>query len=306
MRSRPPGFALLAVLWITAMLSVMAMSHASSARVDAEGIRNMYRRQLLENDLRSALVLGEHEYEKFKANKALFQKKDEVEGKTGKTLNLWYPRFEPYNATIGGRHIFIRLADLSGKMALTALNSALMNKILEACGADEPTRNDIRDAWLDWEDTDNFHRLNGAESEYYKKTAGGYLAKNAKMENPEEFLLLKGITPELYFGTEDHPGLVHFLAVQGSSTVMDVNNAHPQAFTLIKDINSEDIEKIVDLRREKPIQKMEELNEIIPAQIMSEFKKHFGLPPSAGIYLQASGHENATTGQGLETVLGRS
>ncbi|NCC60286.1 MAG: hypothetical protein EOM12_04960 [Verrucomicrobiae bacterium] len=300
---RSSGFALLAVLWITAVLSVLAMSYATSARVDVEGIRNMHRRQILDNDLLSALVLGEHEYKKFVANMALWNKKDEIESRTGKALNLWHPRFEPFNATIRGQTVFIRMTDLSGKIALSAANSALMNKILEACGIDEPGRDEIRDVWLDWEDGDDLHRLNGAETDYYQNTVGGYMAKNAKMENPEELLLLKGVTPKIYYGSEKHPGLIYFFSARGSSTVMDVNSAHPRAFAMVKDLSDQDIERIVNLRMEKPIQNLDDLNEIIPAQTMSEFKKYFGFPPSVGIQLQASIHENSTFDQGMVKLL---
>jgi general secretion pathway protein K len=302
---RDKGFALLAVLWIAAMLSVIAMSYATSARVDAEGARNILRRQKLDDALYSGLVFGEHEYEKYTANQGLSAKQEEIESTTGKELNLWYPRFEPYNATIGGRTVFIRLRDLSGKMALSAVDSALMTRILEACGADEPTRNDIKNAWLDWEDEDDLHRLNGAETDFYLKTAGAYMAKNAEMENPEELLLVKGVTRELYYGTEEYPGLIDFLGMEGSSSVMDVNSAGPKAFLLVENLSSRDIENILALRKEKPIRKMAELNDVVPVQAMSEFKKYFGLPASSGVAVQASLHANATEFQGLTRVFGQ-
>ena len=51
--------------------------------------------------------------------------------------------------------------------------------------------------------------------------------------------------------------------------------------------------------------KMAELNDVVPVQAMSEFKKYFGLPASSGVAVQAASHADATDFQGLTRVLSR-
>src|SRR5260221_482777 len=54
---------------------------------------------------------------------------------------------------------------------------------------------------------DNDTRINGAESEYYKTLDPPYVAKNGPIDDLSELLLIKGITPEMYWGpnSTNHP-----------------------------------------------------------------------------------------------------
>lgn len=53
--------------------------------------------------------------------------------------------------------------------------------------------------WLDYGDMDE-SRQEGAENEYYASLEIPYPCKNGPMDSIEELLLIKGITPELYYG----------------------------------------------------------------------------------------------------------
>lgn len=53
--------------------------------------------------------------------------------------------------------------------------------------------------WLDYGDNDE-ERAEGAESSYYEGLEIPYPCKNGPMDSIEELLLIKGITPELYYG----------------------------------------------------------------------------------------------------------
>jgi len=58
---------------------------------------------------------------------------------------------------------------------------------------------DPTDAILDWLDPDDEPRPDGAESDYYAGLETPYACKNGPMDSIEELLLIKGITPELFF-----------------------------------------------------------------------------------------------------------
>jgi type II secretory pathway component PulK len=60
----------------------------------------------------------------------------------------------------------------------------------------------LTDAIIDWCDQDDNVSVNGAESEYYEPL--GYVAKNALIDDLRELLLIKDITPEMYWGTAEN------------------------------------------------------------------------------------------------------
>jgi DNA uptake protein ComE-like DNA-binding protein len=61
---------------------------------------------------------------------------------------------------------------------------------------------DVADAILDYIDTDDNPRDQGAEIDYYSSLPHGYAPRNAPPVSIEELLLVRGVTPELLFGQD--------------------------------------------------------------------------------------------------------
>jgi len=61
---------------------------------------------------------------------------------------------------------------------------------------------DVADAILDWIDADDETREYGAESDYYIGLDPPYAPKNGPLDTVEELLLVRGVTPQLMFGTD--------------------------------------------------------------------------------------------------------
>jgi type II secretory pathway component PulK len=59
----------------------------------------------------------------------------------------------------------------------------------------------VSDSILDWIDSDDLPRVAGAESDYYQGLAVPYYAKNAPIDDLSELLLVKDVTPEMYWGS---------------------------------------------------------------------------------------------------------
>lgn len=74
--------------------------------------------------------------------------------------------------------------------------------------------NSIKD-WLDSGDDDAITGLTGAESGYYQDLEPAYGCRNGPIADLEEMLLIKGITPELFYGDGENPGISRFLTVYG-------------------------------------------------------------------------------------------
>jgi general secretion pathway protein K len=76
--------------------------------------------------------------------------------------------------------------------------------------------NSLKD-WLDTGDDDAITGLSGAETSYYESRQPPYPARNAPIPDLNDLLLVKGITPELFFGTSQLPGIASFLTVHGAA-----------------------------------------------------------------------------------------
>ena len=74
--------------------------------------------------------------------------------------------------------------------------------------------NSVKD-WLDSGDDDATTGLSGAESNYYEDLTLPYASRNGPIPDLNELLLIKGITPELYYGQGETPGLSQHMTVHG-------------------------------------------------------------------------------------------
>ena len=85
----------------------------------------------------------------------------------------------------------------------------------------------IIEAIIDWLDEDDEPLgFGGAESSYYQGLVTPYEPRNGPMEFIEELLLVKGITDELYFGTEGIPGLASLVTPHGRDGKININTAN--------------------------------------------------------------------------------
>ena len=78
-------------------------------------------------------------------------------------------------------------------------------------GADAGEMTPVVNCILDWIDPDDNPRIQGAENSYYQDLSPSYYVKNGPIDDLSELLLIKGITPELYWGitsTNYQPGAI--------------------------------------------------------------------------------------------------
>lgn len=295
-KTNPQGFALLAVFWIILLLSLLCLGYATAARFRAQAALNR-KRQLVDRYLyRSAREKGFHEFLKGRSNRVLLHKQEEIETIAEEAINLWFPRFEPYDYTLKDQHLAVRLLDEKGKFSVNDIPVSLWQEILAACGLPlGAEQTGIINAVKDWIDPDDEHRLDGAENDYYQSLEHPYACKNYFIETLEELLLIKGITPELYYGTEEFPGLRSFLSVYGERQKIDVNCALPAAFRLVEGMPAETIEEIVKLRRETPLRSLQEVSEVVPAENYSQLTRFFTVSQSP-VYLSIAVSKKADDG----------
>jgi general secretion pathway protein K len=129
------------------------------------------------------------------------------------------------------------ISDEYGKLNLNALTggrseSGEANQTLEETLrfllAERGAEEDVTDAILDWLDPDDDPRSLGAEYDYYQSLETPYTCKNGPMSSIEELLLVRGMTPDIYFGDPslDQLPLPELLTVSGhTSGQVNINTA---------------------------------------------------------------------------------
>ena len=141
-------------------------------------------------------------------------------------------------------------------------------------GRDRRTSKEIDavvDAILDWVDVDRQTRANGAEDKYYLGLNPPYRPKNGYFESPEELLLVRGVTPELYYGTNDNPGLRDLISVDSQRISINPNTAPPVLLGILLGKDADGLAALEAARGASPDSFAEELQ----AQAVQ-----VGLPPT--------------------------
>jgi general secretion pathway protein K len=106
---------------------------------------------------------------------------------------------------------------------------------------------DLISALIDWLDKDS-ETDTGAEDDYYQSLDKPYLCKNGPMDCPEEIMLVKGMKPDYYYGTENYRGIGPYLAVNTGGRI-NVNTASEVVLRSLSD-NLDDAvaERVIDGR----------------------------------------------------------
>jgi len=83
----------------------------------------------------------------------------------------------------------------------------MMTQALILIGTDASEIPTIIGSIHDWIDRDDETSVNGAESEYYGALTVPYAPKNGPIDDLSELLLVKGVTPDIYWGpnSSNHP-----------------------------------------------------------------------------------------------------
>jgi type II secretory pathway component PulK len=105
------------------------------------------------------------------------------------------------NYPIGDGTVALKIVDLERKVNINTANTAVLQQALTAMGVGADDLSVVSDSIQDWIDPDDAQRIAGAENDYYQGLSPPYHAKNAPMDNLAELLLVKGVTPEMYWGT---------------------------------------------------------------------------------------------------------
>lgn len=168
----------------------------------------------------------------------------------GQTTPTRVPPLPRVRVPLGAGEFSYRITDEASRLNLNAGDPARLDRLLDALEIDRSQREIISDSVQDWRDGNELHRVHGAESDYYLKLPVPYRARNANIQDESELLQIRGVTPELYFGTGGRPGLgslVTAVAVNAASL-----NAAPPPVLKAVGLSDAEIEEVVRTRARTP------------------------------------------------------
>ena len=212
MNSRPPylslstsagagerGVVLILAVLAVVLLTTLAVAIAAAVRVELLASRSALERT-------QALFLAEAGINRARA--ILLYEDVSVDS----LQDPWGPDYEePLHLPqeLGSGSYRVRVIDASGRINVNRANHETLYNL-----TGDP---DIAAAIIDWRDPDDVVRPGGAEWEYYQALPWPYLPRNAPFQSLGELLLVKGMTPQLLFGSPDVPALADLLSVESVS-----------------------------------------------------------------------------------------
>ncbi|MBI3414949.1 MAG: general secretion pathway protein GspK [Verrucomicrobia bacterium] len=110
------------------------------------------------------------------------------------------------NNQVGEGRFSIKIVDAERKMNINLADEPILKQALFLAGVDPSASSSIVEAILDWRDPDDDPRIGGAESAYYLKLDPPYVAKNGPIDDISELLLIRDITPEMFWGGQSGAG----------------------------------------------------------------------------------------------------
>jgi general secretion pathway protein K len=206
-RHNSDGIALIMVMCAIVVLSILAAAFAYSIKVETRLAQNAdSEEQLLwlgtSGVQRACWILSQHP--PGEPYDSLNQKWAGGSGSLAES-NSVLSSVSLDNYPVGDGTVSIKIIDLERKVnintAIYPANSQMILQALTLMGVDASDISVVSDSILDWIDSDDLPRVAGVESDYYQGLPLPYYAKNAPLDDLSELLLVKGVMPEMYWGS---------------------------------------------------------------------------------------------------------
>ncbi len=246
------GIALMIVLWILTILMVIVFSFSYTARTESY----------------STLAFKNGAADKFLAEAGIergmmelfyrqFYKDQTVDIDSSQRWNI---DGTPYEGQLGDGFYTVRITSEQGKVDINAASEVVLKNLFLNLGIQSEEVDTLVDSIMDWRDPDNLQRLHGAESDYYLSLQNPYKAKDADFETLEGLLLVKGMTPDILYGTKDRKGVINFLTVNSKQEQIDINAAPKEVLMALPGVSPDLADSIIEYRKNKEIQSPNEVN----------------------------------------------
>ncbi len=264
------GVVLVMVLWVTAILSVMALEFSFAMRTEVNVARN-YKEQselqaMAEGGIQRAVaeMIYKHDSRIQQLRKTM--KPEELP----QEQREWIADGRAYPVPFKQGKCEVRLMGEGGKVNINLVSDTTLRKIMGQLGMEGEARDVVVDSILDWRDPDDLSRINGAENDYYQSLKEPYNPKNANFDSIEELLLVRGVTRDLFYGKkaqnegeegagDAQVGMKDIFSIYSAGEQVDINSASLLVLRAVLGLPTEIAKRIVSAREEKAFQNQQDV-----------------------------------------------
>ena len=283
-KSGEQGIALLMVLWILTILMVIVFSFSYMARTETYATMSfkggIEKKFLAEAGLERGIM--ELFYRQFYRSQTI-----DIEGR-----EIWKTDDTPYQGQVGDGLYTVRITDETAKVDINTVSEVVLKNLFLNLGVQAEEVDTIVDSIMDWKDPDDLHRLHGVESDYYMSLPNPYKARDANFETLEELLLVKGMTPEILYGTNEKKGAIDFLTLYSKQGEININSAPKEVLMSIPGITPELADAIIQRRKDAEIKDLGEIS--LPQEALNYLSTGEG--SSRAFTINSLGHKSNEAG----------
>ena len=295
---RDRGAILIVVLWVLLALSLIALSFAASIRTEVDAARNVVQQKQSYYMARAGIEYAI--YRILETQSAFYQAQQQAQNPG--LQQVPDVLLGSVSLSLAGGGADVAIGDESGKIGVNAAPPNLIYNLLLMIGVPGPTADVITDSIQDWIDPDELVHDFGAESDYYLGLKEPYPAKNGPIDVPEELLLIRGVTPEIYYGIKTKSdsgepielyGLQKYLTTFSNARQINVNSAPVPVLAAIPGLNYDVAVAIAQIRAEQPLTDPAQIGERIPG-ISGEALTFLSVMPTNVFSVNSLGHVNGS------------
>jgi general secretion pathway protein K len=178
------GIALIIVLWMLALLTVIANNLVFSLRTEVQSTAN---------SVASIRAEAAADAGVFKAIQELTRPETD--------LQRWQGNGLVHEWAFDNIAMQITILDEAARIDLNSAPDILLSSMFRSLGLDDTTASSLADAVVDWRDPDDLRKINGAEREDYIAAGKDYVPRNANFESVEELRLVLGMNDTIFWRT---------------------------------------------------------------------------------------------------------
>ncbi|HTD86496.1 MAG TPA: hypothetical protein VK850_07950 [Candidatus Binatia bacterium] len=200
--TKESGIALIIVLVVIVALGILAGGFAYTMRVETKLARNASFEVEMEWAARSGIEIA-----KYMLGQSMMGPQGQVDslnqawaggvGNTNDPLADFPEVIELGNVRVHKP----KIEDNDRKFNINVADEFILRNALTLIGVDASESSTIIDSILDWRDPDDDPHNSGTESDTYEGFSPPYFAKNGAIDDLTELLLVRGVTPALYWGS---------------------------------------------------------------------------------------------------------
>jgi general secretion pathway protein K len=304
------GIALFLVLWVMALLTVIAGEFCYFVRTEANITRNFKEETQTYYIAMSGLsfAIGELVVNELVPRQVKAPDGKEEQEDIRLRINTDIPAI-PF----GDGQFKVERENESGKVNLNKAGAPLLKMMLSNFEIDDANKNIIVDSIMDWRDKDSLRLPNGAEDDYYLSLPQPYKSKNGDFTSIEELLLVRGVTSGIFYGglkdmvaiyQDKETGLDNRIIAKFDFDKININAASPRMLRALPRMTEDVVQAIIKYREKKDFRSLTDLSLLVGSDIYAGISPYITLSLSPYYTIKSVGMlKDSQTREGVQAVV---